>query len=860
MKIGWTLLCWLTYLFAGRIHANADDSVHLAPGVKTFLARHCVSCHGPETQEAEMRVDSLGDEFDDRSIAERWTEVLDRLNRGDMPPENEPRPDKRQQARVVDWISQQLQSAIERKHRNGGHAILRRLNRDQYNNTIRDLVGVDFAPADSFPEDPSGFGFNNVGSALNLSPLHIEKYLDAAREIVARANLYDVQPVPFQWHFEPDTAARTNRHQRLTKPDRRGREIEYAIVYARDMLARGDFAVIREKRRRHVGVRNFFVHRPGRYVIRVRAASYVPKRAEVQQAAVQLFEEHYQQLIAEADDDDLRRRRKEYWENTKRQQVSEYFGEDSAYNYGPPRMQITINRTLSLPAVDVDVPKDQPKVFEFPVYLEDNECNINIANDYNIPEYASYRTTLFDPRFPRPELLIDWFEIEGPIDEQWPPKSRKMVLRSFKPDDPDRARKIIATFIHRAYRRPPKVQEVNRMMALYEKARAESDSLEEALEVPLVAILSSPRFLYLAEEAPAHGERAQVTDYELASRLSYWLWNTMPDDALFRLAKNRELGKREVLLKQVDRMLADKRSDEFVKSFVTQWLRIGDLNSVLPDKRKYLRFDEHLLTSMTDESVAYFRELLDNDLPIQNFVRSEFAVVNERLARHYELSGIEGDHFRRVDLGPNSGRGPIMMHASVHMATSNGTRTSPVKRGEWILESVLGTPSPPPPPNAGDIKPGVPGIDKATVRERLDAHRQNPACASCHDKIDPLGFALENYDAIGRWRTHEGFGYNGQVLKGDPAVDTHGQLPDGSSFQNIQQLQEILLRKQELFNTCLVKKMMIYALGRGLDISDRPTILNIVEDLPKHGSTLRGIIKQIATSEQFLTKTIGAQP
>ena len=738
--------------------------------------------------------------------------------------------------------------------------VLRRLNGRQYNNTIRDLVGIDYRPADAFPEDPSGFGFDNVGTALNLSPAHIEQYLETAREIVRRANLDGVKPVPFKWRFEADVPARLGKENRLSKPNRRGRMLQYAIVYARDMPARGDFAVVRMKRRHDVGVRTFQVHRPGRYLIRIRAAAYVPTRADVESAAMALQGERHRTQLQKVESEDRKASIQRYWDVTRREQIREHYATDPMYDYGPPRMRTVVNKTIPVSSVDVTAGIGDAKVFEFPVYLDTTKCEIQITNDYNIPETPISRRFLYVDEFPRPELLIDWFEVEGPLEEEWPPRSRQKILRSFAEDDPIRARKVLATFMKRAYRRPLRRGEVNQMLRLFEASYRESKDFESALQVPLVAILSSPHFLHLVEEQPRADSEGRLGEYEIANRLSYWLWNTMPDETLFRLAQQRKLHNEKVLLDQIDRMLADPKSDDFVRSFSTQWLQIRDLSSVSPDERKFTRFDDHLLWSLTEESVAYYRELLDHDLPVSNFLKSDFAMLNQRLARHYELPVIEGDQLRRVALPAGSRRGPLLSQASVHMATSNGTRTSPVKRGAWILENVLGTPPPPPPPNAGDIQPGVPGINKATVRERLEAHRKNIACAPCHNKIDPLGFALENYNAIGRWRDREGFGYNGQVLKGDPVIDSHGKLPDGNAFEDVNGLQQILMEKKQMFYTCLVRKMMIYALGRGLEITDRPTVESIVDRMPDHGSTLRGIIKDIARSDAFLKTPIGEQP
>ncbi len=833
---------------------ECKSQVGFESDVRPFLTEYCVECHGPNAQEADLRIDTLDPTFDDRYSAEIWSEVLDRLNGGDMPPEEKPRPDSSQQEVVTDWITASLQIAIEKQQQNGGQVVLRRLNRNQYNNTIRDLIGLDYKPADAFPEDPSGFGFDNVGTALNLSPSHIEQYLQTAREIVRRAKLNGVKPATFKWRFEADVPARLGKEHRLSKPNRRGRMLQYAIVYARDMPARDGFAVVRMKRRHDVGVRSFRVHRPGRYLIRIRAAAYVPTRADVESAAMKLHDNLHQTQLRKVESEERKTAMQRYWDITYREQLRQHYATDPMYDYGPPRMRTVVNKTIPVSSVDVTVGIGDAKVFEFPAYLDKTLCEIQITNDYNIPEMPYSRRFLYVDEFPRPELLIDWFEVEGPLDEEWPPKGRKEILRSFAEDDPIRARKVLATFMKRAYRRPLRRGEVNQMLRLFEASYRESKDFESALEIPLVAILSSPHFLHLVEEQPSAGSDGRVGEYELANRLSYWLWNTMPDQALFQLAQQGELSNEDVLLGQIDRMLSDPKSDAFVRSFTTQWLQIRDLSSVSPDERKFTRFDDHLLWSLAEESVSFFHELLDHDLPVSNFLQSDFAMLNQRLARHYSLPVVEGDQLRRVALPAGARRGPLLTQASVHMATSNGTRTSPVKRGAWILENVLGTPPPPPPPNAGDIKPGVPGINKATVRERLEAHRKNAACAPCHNKIDPLGFALENFRGDGSWATQEANGWQGWIDANDPPIDASAKMPNGTELNGIEDLQNVLLEQEHKFLRCLAEKLATYALGRGMEYSDREWLDSLVANMQSSGKTLRGLIKDIVASDQFNTK------
>jgi hypothetical protein len=399
-----------------------------------------------------------------------------------------------------------------------------------------------------------------------------------------------------------------------------------------------------------------------------------------------------------------------------------------------------------------------------------------------------------------------------------------------------------------AYRRTVTPEEVEEKLKLFDAASGQSQSFIDAIQVPLAAVMVSPSFLYLVESTPT-GE--PLNDFELASRLSFFLWSSMPDPELLRLAQQQTLRQPDVLRAQVDRMVKDGRIGAFVQNFAGQWLGLRDVGANPPAADLFRHYDRHLETSMVRESEAFFREILDHDLDVMNFVDSDFVVINERMARFYGIDGVRGDHFRRVSISPEIPRGGVMTHASILTTTSNGTRTSPVKRGTWILKNILGTDPGLPVANAGEIAPKVPGIDKATVRKRLEIHRELPQCARCHDKIDPLGFALENFDASGFYRKQEGFGYQGRIERDDPVIDATSQLPDGTKIDGIHGLQRELLKKEELFLACLTSKMMTYALGRELTLADRPAVQQTVQLLQRSDRSLRSLIHTIVSSKSF---------
>ena len=346
----------------------------------------------------------------------------------------------------------------------------------------------------------------------------------------------------------------------------------------------------------------------------------------------------------------------------------------------------------------------------------------------------------------------------------------------------------------------------------------------------------------------------RLNNFELASRLSYFLWSTMPDDELFELAESGRLKDPAVIAQQVDRMLKDARSAAFVENFAGQWLSLREVGANPPASDLYPRYDRHLEVSIVGESKSFFAEILNDDLDLMNFVKSDFVVINERLARYYGIPGVKGDHFRRVAVPAGVHRGGIVTQASVLSVTSNGTRTSPVKRGTWVMKNLLGIDPGLPVANAGDIAPKVPGLDKATVRQRLEIHRSLPQCARCHNKIDPLGFALENFNAAGDWRDKEGFGYKGRIGQNDPDIDASAKMIDGTEFVGVEGLQKVLLEKEELFLKCLSGKLFTFALGRELGVADQLHVHAAVQHVSRNQRTLRTLIKSVATSEPFLSK------
>lgn len=841
-------VCLLTILSTGVAEEArfVPDEAGFKKVVAPFLQKHCTRCHGDRKQEGSLRVDRhLTTAFTDATTQEKWGEVLNVLNSHEMPPAEEPQPSAESVAAVTEWITQQ-RLRVELLRRDG-RVVLRRLNREEYRNTIRDLIAVDFDPS-GFPQDPPAGGFDNNGQALTMSPLQTELYLEAARKILDRALVEGDRPATVRWRFQPETGDSDSNRVRY--------DGQNLIVNGGKNKVEGDFKVMHhDSWDRHLNAREFRVPRDGEYMVRIRAAGKIPDRAAVVESARAALEHRRQ-------DQDAKNPNGKRWTAEQFENDLQHFRQHRMYDYGPPRLKLiqTLGgqpRTLS--EFDVPAPLDQPQEYEVRGWFTPAPCGLTIEYAYRIPRELENFWFQSHDSFARPELHVDWFEIEGPLYARWPPESHTRVLGKTAVTDKNErtvARDVLTRFMGRAYRRPVTANEVDQKLKLFDLVRAEAPSFVQAMKTPLMAVLVSPHFLYLAEPhtpSPVSGavSSQKLTPHELVTRLSYFLWSSMPDDELRQLAENGRIRDAAVLRKQVDRMLADPKAEALVSNFAGQWLGLREVGANPPAEDLYPQYDRHLEVSMVDESKAFFHEILQHDLSVMNFVRSDFVTINERLARYYGIPDVRGDHFRRVPVPKGVHRGGVVTQASVLTITSNGTRTSPVKRGTWVMKNVLGVDPGLPVANAGDIAPKVPGIDNATVRKRLEIHRELAQCARCHNKIDPFGFALENYNAAGEWRDQEGFGYKGRVGRNDPLIDASSRLPDGTEIHGIEDLQAALIKQDRLFLRCLSEKLTAYALGREISPLDEPFLQTTVSQMQKPPASLRSLIHAIVTSAAF---------
>ncbi len=826
---------WAAAAVSGAVE-EVRDGAGFAEKVQPFLKEHCLRCHGPEKQKGDVRLDTgLPENFLEVTAKQKWGDVVEVLNSHEMPPEKEKQPEAAQVAAVVDWVTAQLVKA--ELVRRDGAVVLRRLNREEYGNTIRELTGVEW-DVSGFPADPAAGGFDNNGRALTVSPMHMELYIEAARRILDRALPEGAAPEVVRWRFEPEEGSGDDHRVRL--PDKQN-----PIVHGGKNEKRGGMTVMHHNSwDRNANARDFSLPAEGEYIVRVRAAGRVPGRAEVVAAA--------EKQLAKRRDEELAKKPGNKWAVEAYEKDLAHFKTDRIYNYGPPRLKLVQDlggQPRVLAEFDVDAPAKEPRTHEFRAWFTKQKAGLTLEYAYSIPRVLENFWMQGRDEFARPEALLDWFEIEGPFPLPQP------VVPVLAPDGEEagRARATLAGFMRRAWRRPVTEEEVSAKVALFDRVRKEKPSFTAAIKVPLVAVLASPHFLYLTEPAVEKGPRP-LTSHELACRLSYFLWCGPPDAALSALADAEKLDTTTTLAAQVDRMLKDGRSGAFVKNFAGQWLGLREVGANPPSMDLYPEYDRHLETSFVEESRAFFAEVLRSDLGVVNFLRSDFVTVNERLARFYGIDGVKGDDFRVVKVPPGVHRGGVASQGSVLTITSNGTRTSPVKRGVWVMKTLLGTDPGLPVANAGDLAPKVPGLDKATVRQRLQIHREQPQCARCHDKIDPLGFALENFNAAGQWREQEGHGYQGRIEKNDPVIDASSKLPDGTECRGFDRLGEALVKRQDLFFHALASRLFTYALGREPGLADEPAIKSAVAEMKDHGGTLRSLIQAVVRSDTFRTK------
>ena len=770
-RLGYLVASWALCLLLVR-PALAQNQP--ARNIGAFVEQHCSSCHDKDTQKGNFDLQSFTHE-DPAKRPEIWEKVARRLRTRQMPPPEKKRPDESTYQRILAQVEQSLDAAALKTPNPGRTDTLRRLNRTEYRNAIRDLLGIEIDAAALLPKDEAGHGFDNVASGA-LSPTLLDRYISAAQKI-SRLAVGTPQRVSGDTFRMPPDLTQENHVEGLPLGTRGGTLIPHTFP------------------------------QDAEYDIQIRLTR--DRNEEIEG----LRESHEVVVLLD------------------RKQVA-------SFTVSPPKG----HRNFDL--------VDQHLKVRLPVSAGQHNLGVTfVKNPSSLLENRRqpYLARFNMHRHPRLGPAVYQVSINGPYDAKGSGEtiSRQRIFTARPGNSKDEekcAKQNLSTLARRAYHRPITDRDLEKPMALYREARKDK-GFEAGIEAGLSAILVSPSFLFRVERDPegiAPGKPYRITDLELARRLSFFLWSSIPDEELLETAIRGELHKPDVLEKQTRRMLADPRSRSLANNFADQWLYLRNLESFTPDLRLFPDFDDNLRQAFRQETELFFESVMREDQSVMKLLKADYTFLNERLAKHYGVPNVYGSRFRRVSTTGEVGRGGLLRHGSVLAVTSYATRTSPVMRGKWVLDNLVGTPPPPPLPDVPTLKDNTIAAN-LSVRERLAEHRANAACASCHNMMDPVGFSFENFDAVGRWRTLE---------EGKP-VDASGGLPDGSKFTGVSGLEEGLLARPEVFVGTLSEKLLTFALGRGVEPTDGPAIRQIVRDAKAADYRFSSIIVAITRSTPF---------
>lgn len=832
--------------------------------VAPIFEKHCHSCHGKDVEKpkGDLRLDKLDPDFLHGKDEAKWREVLDRLNFGDMPPEDEPAMAAEDREILVAWLVQERRRAALARN---PAAHFRRLTRREYELSMQELLGVAIPFAGRLPEDGrSPEGFRNNGELLRMSPLQYEMYLSIAEEGLAEAIVNGDPPEVHRYRIarKSDKPAELD-VTALPKPeDRPGESFKYFKQEGKDKAFRiwnlnppskekgkespADGSLLPSVIGRHseaavkVPQHSFSIafhraFRKGEMLIRVRAARVEDKKEQPPEG--------------EAKEGDQAAKAKEA-------------KPDRAARI--PMLSVALGCTnmhgaeLTLVGAPLRVEDTEYRTYEFRVRMESMPLpNIDPPSDRNASVLSAWNSArIIKGESDPPRLAIEWIEVETPYIEIWPPVSHTAIL--FPNDknlpEPDYAREVVRRFATRAYRRPLAPPELDRLLQYWTAAREGADSIEASLRETLSVVLASPQFLSLTPGKTGPGAGKRLDDHELASRLAYFLWSSPPDATLMELADKSQLHEPAVLARETRRMLADPKAWRFFEQFAEQWLELDRLQRVTVSRSKYPEFNDDLAASMRLETMHFLAELARSDESIFQILDSDFTCVNETLAAHYGIAGVIGPQFRRVPLEASQHRGGVLTHAAILTGLSDGNDGHPIKRGMWVLKNLLDDLPPPPPPNVPELKASEVKAKGLSITQALAMHRSSNACNGCHKKIDPWGIAFEEYDAVGNWQ-RDGLGAEIRRRRTGQKVESAAELPGGTKIAGLKDLQTELIRSRgDDFRRTVLRKVLSYSLGRALTLQDLETADALAPVLKERGDRMGALIELVVASEAFQSK------
>jgi len=840
------LLAW-----AESPKAKLDD---FRKEIGPVLKAACVGCHGPEKQKAKFRVDKLDPDLLKGKDVSWWLEVQGVLTNGEMPPpDSDVKLADADRVKVIDWLAVEIRAASEARRAEGAHSTFRRMTRYEYKYAMQDLLGLphDFS-RDLPPETSSEDGFKNSSDMLQMTAVQFAQYRTQARRALELATVRGERPAPvyyglsmrgFTERFEPKYAAAVQRMRQKVLDE--GLSVEELLKAEKEKFSRNPGGAHFKDLVTGQGVRTKWAYHGAKY-----AWKPTDQRPEVPAVSpdVLVIPVNQKFIIDVGDglpDTGLMRVRiraaRESAEGKHLPTLRLHFG-----NQGSNDSRVSVE--VGGRDVTIDAPPGKPQFYQWDVPLTEIPRNAFRATHKlgqlpNPAEFLDLRNTSSTPV----ALAIDYVEIIAPAFEQWPPESHTRIFHARKDaDEKTYAREVLARFMARAWRRPVSGAEVDQKLALYAKLRPQCEDFQEAMVEVLASVLASPKFLYLVrDDQKRQPANQRVTDHELASRLAFFLWSSLPDDELMTFARQGKLSDAKVLEQQTRRLLADPKASRFTRHYTRQWLEMDQLDFVKLDAEAYGNVDPLLIEVMKREPVALFAEMLRANRPVTEFLHADYVLVNDRLARHYGIPEVYGDQLRKVKLPAEIKRGGLLTAAGLLVMNSNGKDSNPLKRGIWLLENLLHDPPPPPPPAVPEIDLADPAILKMTLKQRMEDHRSDPACFSCHSKIDPWGIAFENFDAFGQWRD--------QI--GDEPVDAASVLFNKDELHGMKGLKDYLLaNRQGQFARAMAHKMAAYALGRPLTFGDRAEVDRITAALRNRGDGLADLVFLIVKSDLFQLK------
>ena len=795
----------------------ADPGGKLEP----MFDSHCYECHDADAKKGGLDLTALKWEPEDIENLQQWTKVFDKVERGEMPPKKKERPAAELSEIFLKTLGGELHDNSRREQEAAGRVVYRRLNRTEYVHTVHDLLGIDTPLRDLLPEDGTAGGFDNIGAALNLSAVHLERYLQAAdlalKEATVTVPRVETKKIRTDynetWH---DWNAPGFQNSQWTHSP----EGLLAIRWNGGNGPHGE-----------LGAWSPPVP-DARYRFRIRAKAMIDKTGtNAHPSHATRPDRHIILKVALAD-----------W----------------------PRTGLTFGNTY------FEMSPAEFREFEYEARVPRGKT-LWLSPYRAVPETPDERAMIAGIC-----AIVEWVEIEGPLHEQWPPPGHQLLYGDLplQPANPNvatkdlrvvssqpeaDARRLLAAFLPKVFRRPVTDEEVTEHLALVTEQMQKGRRFDEALRAAYKMALCSPKFLFLQEKV------GPLDDYAIASRLSYGMWSTAPDDELYALAAQKKLHEPATLRAQTERMLASTKAKHFTQNLLGSWLNLRDIDFTQPDTKLYPEFEQYLQQSMVAETERFFEELLRNNLSVRNIVHSDFAMLNERLAEHYGIAGVKGEQIRKVSLTPGSRRGGFITQGAVLKVSANGTSTSPVVRGAYVLDRILGTPPDPPPKNVAAIEPDIRGA--TTIREQLDKHRNQQACAGCHAKLDPPGFALENFDVTGRWRTNYRAipdsakdkvvnvpGTDVRFYTQGRPVDPSFIMADGRPFKDVDEFKQLTLAHPEQLAHCVTEKIITHFTGAQLQFADREVVEAIVHRTASSDHGLRTLVHEVIQSRVFTHK------